>query len=616
MSLEHDSGAGGSESHDVHAFVRSLPIFAGLDVALLDAITTEIQWLAVPGGMTLFEAGEPPDALYVVVSGSLGAYAPSPAGHRRLVGRIMTGETVGEMALISGKPRNATIVALRDTELGRLPRAAFEELMLSHPQGLLRISQLMAQRLDAAQRQVRGRRPIPRTFTVVPNDTAADAATFAAQLATHLDKLGRTELVWSQRGAEHTSQWFHSIERANEFVVYVCDTTATSWSKLCLRQADAVLLLTQADSKSLEWPAAIGAAHSGAQQHTELVLLHHQGVTAGSTARWLDIRPGVPHHHVRGTADIARIARLLTGNALGIVLSGGGARGFAHIGVLRAIREAGLTIDAVGGTSIGAIIAAGFAMEWSDADLVARLRRSFVDTNPLNDYTLPLVSLVSGRKVTSLLKREFGTLAIEDVPLPFFCVSSNLSTGQLAVHRRGELWRWLRASVAIPGVLPPMIHDHEIFVDGATINNLPVDVMRDAGVGHVIGVDVGADRVFTSDNDASDVPPFWNLFEWFRGRKRRVSILQILWRAGMINSAGNRAARQELSDLLLQPPLAQIDMLNWKAFDRAVEAGYGYAQRRIGEWLAARVAPDPAAARPDASQGSPELPPPGVPGPP
>jgi len=272
-----------------------------------------------------------------------------------------------------------------------------------------------------------------------------------------------------------------------------------------------------------------------------------------------------------------------------------------------------LTIDAVGGTSIGAIIAAAFALEWTDADLVARLRRSFVDSNPLNDYTLPLVSLVSGRKVTNLLKREFGTLAIEDVPLPFFCVSSNRSTGQLAVHRRGELWRWLRASVAIPGVLPPVIHDREIFVDGATINNLPVDVMRDAGVGHVIGVDVGADRVFTSDSDVADVPPFWNLFEWFRGRKRRVSILQILWRAGMINSAGNRAARQELSDLLLQPPLTQIDMLNWKAFDRAIEAGYGYAQRRIADWLVARAAPDPVATRSDASPESPESPPPASP---
>src|SRR5690606_643755 len=139
---------------------------------------------------------------------------------------------------------------------------------------------------------------------------------------------------------------------------------------------------------------------------------------------------------------------------------------------------------------------------------------------------------------------------IEDLPTPYFCVSTNLSSGQIAVHRRGELWRWLRASVAIPGVLPPVVHNAELFVDGATINNLPVDVMREARVGKIIGVDVGADRAFTTDSVDSDAPPFWRLFRWFRGRKHRINILQILWRAGMVNSAANTASRRELSDLL------------------------------------------------------------------
>lgn len=562
--------------------VRGLPIFEGLDDALLSAIAGEIEWFTLPGGTTLFEFGEMPDALYLVVSGHLGAYSSSTDGHRRLVGSIAAGETVGEMALISGRPRNATVVALRDSELGRLSADAFARLMLSHPDGLLRVTQLMAQRLDVSQRQVRGQRAVPRTIAVVPADQHTHGTTFAAQLATHLEHLGRTELVWSQRGAAHTSQWFHEVERANEFIVYVCDPGPTSWSKLCLRQADAVLLLAQADAAPTDWPMT--DARAGApSRRTELVLLHQGVIRHGAGNAWLSLRPGIAHHHIRNTADIGRLARLLTGHGVGIVLSGGGARGFAHLGVLQAVREAGITIDAVGGTSIGAIIAAGFALEWDIDELKQRVRRSFVETNPLNDYTLPLVSLVSGRKVTRLLKREFADMRIEDTPLPFFCVSSNLSSGQLAVHRHGDLWRWLRASVAIPGVLPPVVQKGEIFVDGATINNLPVDVMREAGLGRIIGVDVGADRAFTTDDVDSDVPPLWRMFQWFR-RKQRVNILQILWRAGMINSAGNRAARHELSDLLLQPPLEQIDMLNWKSFDRAVEAGYRYAQQKLAEF--------------------------------
>jgi NTE family protein len=586
MTLERDPN---SETWDLNRgaawLVRALPLFQGLDDALLDAIVNEIEWFALPGGTTLFEAGDPPDALYLVVSGSLGAYAQSPEGHRRLVGRVMAGEAAGEMALISGTPRTATLIALRDTELGRLSSAVFERLMLSHPQGLLGLSRLMVQRLVASQRQPRGRRAIPKTFAIAPHDERVDAQRFAARLATCLAQIGSTELLSGLRGAEHTSDWFHAVERTNDFVVYLCDATPTSWSKLCLRQADVLLLLALAEGQATEWPMLVDQ-HRATALRTELVILHEERITRNASRRWLDLKPGAPHHQVRNLNDIARVARLLTGKGLGVVLSGGGARGFAHIGVLRAMREAGVVIDAIGGASIGAVIAAGFALEWDHEEMLMRMRRSFVDTNPVNDYTLPLLSLVSGRKVSSLLRREFADHAIEDLPTPYFCVSTNLSSGQLVVHRRGELCRWLRASVAIPGVLPPVVDQGELFVDGATINNLPVDVMREAGLGRVIGVDVGADSTFTTDSVDSDAPPLWKVLRWFRRRQQRINILQVLWRSGMVNSAANTIARRELSDLLLQPPLEQIDMLNWQAFDRAIEAGYRYAQRRLEEWTA------------------------------
>ena len=583
MTFEDEQTRGsGQEWHDLQSLVRSLTMFAGLDETLLESIVAEMEWFSLPGGMTLFELGDPPDALYVVVSGNLGAYTSSPEGHRRLVGNIAAGETVGEMGLISGKPRNATVIALRDTELGRLPRAAFERLMLSHPQGLLRMAKLMAHRLDASQRQVTRSAHDPAYFRTRAERLADAHGRIRGRAGAGLEQIGRTELVWSERGAEQTSQWFHSVERTNEFVVYVCDVAASAWSKLCLRQADVALLLASGESQAVDWPLLVASQNAGLPlPRAEIVLVHKDRIVPGAARAWLDLRPGLPHHHVRHSADIGRIARLLTGRGLGIVLSGGGARGFAHVGVLRAVKESGVKIDAVGGTSIGAIIAAGVALEWSAEELTERMRRSFVSSNPLNDYTLPLVSLVSGRKVTRLLKREFADVRIEDMPVPFFCVSSNLSTGQLAIHRRGELWRWLRASVAIPGVLPPLVHDGELFCDGATINNLPVDVMRDIGLGRVIGVDVGGDRVFTTDSVDSDVPPLWRMLQWFRGRKHRVNILQILWRAGMINSAGTRAARQELSDLLLQPPLEQVDMLNWTEFDHAVDIGYQYARSKL-----------------------------------
>jgi NTE family protein len=213
--------------------------------------------------------------------------------------------------------------------------------------------------------------------------------------------------------------------------------------------------------------------------------------------------------------------------------------------------------------------------------MLMRMRRSFVDTNPLNDYTLPLISLVAGRKVRRLLQREFGDVDIENLPLPYFCVSANLTTGQSAVHRRGKLWSWLRASVAIPGVLPPVFDQRQIYVDGATINNLPVDVMREQLRGSIIAVDVASDRTFETDPDITEVPALWKMPLWLRKQHSKINIMQLLWRAGMINSKATTVCQRELTDLLLRPPLEDIDMLDWHAFDRAIELGYRYAAREL-----------------------------------
>ena len=568
---------------DLQLLLSSLPFFAELDRLTVAQIAEECEWLSLPGGATLFEAGEPPEAMYILLSGCLGHLAPKqPGERRRFLGRVTAGETVGEMGLVSGRPRTATVVALRDSEMARLSRATFDRIFRKHPAAMLKIAQITVERLESSAHAPRGRAPGPRTMTLVPQSLDVDVATFAMELVEALREFGRTELVWSVRGADHTSHWFHKIEASNDYVVYVAEHQPTTWSKLCVRQADALLLLARAENAAAPWLALSETKEARtAPQRAEMILMHDGPIVRGAARRWLEMQPGVPHHHVRTHEDVPRIARLLTGTAVGVVLSGGGARGFAHLGVIRALRARGVPIDMVGGTSIGAIMGAAVAMGWDDARLLEVFRRTFVDSNPLGDYTLPVVSLVSGRRVSERLRREFGDMAIEDLPLPFYCVSANLTLGHAAVHRSGELWRWLRASVSIPGVLPPVMHRGEVFVDGATINNLPVDVMREVGPCSVIGVDVGADRTFTTDVDDTEVPPLWKVMSWFRGRRRRPNIFQILWRAGMINSAAATAARRDQTDLLLQPPLEQVDLLNWRAFQVAIDAGFAYAALRL-----------------------------------
>ncbi len=570
------------EQRNLPALMAVLPLLRDLNPTVREEIAREVEWFSLPGGTTLFTAGDPVDGLYVVVNGALGVYIPSPAGGSQPAGQIVAGETAGEMEVISGGKRRATLIALRDTEVARLSVQTFEKFVAGHPQSLRHIASHLVHRIESLQRTETRLRAKPKTFAIVPNGLDVDAAAFGLSLAEQFRHFGRAELVLSSQGSDRTSHWFHRLERANDFVLYVSDPQPSNWSKLCLRQADCLLLLARCGRTPRAWLALQAIRDDpGTAPTAEIILLHDSGRAEPSAGPWLDLQSFNRHHHVRGPGDIARVARLLTGHALGAVLSGGGARGFAHIGVLRALESARLPIDAIGATSIGAIVGAGWAAGWSYDEMIERFRRSFVDSNPLGDYTLPLISLVAGRRVGRRLQAEFGETQIEDLQLPYFCVSANLTSGQAAIHRRGSLWLWLRASAAIPGVLPPVIRDKQIFVYGATINNLPVDVMREALDGTIIAVDAGADRMLEIGVEMTEAPSVWRIAAWLRRRPRSINILQILLHSSMVNSVAATVSQRALADLVLKPPLARIDLLDWRAFDHTIELGYRYASEAL-----------------------------------
>jgi NTE family protein len=566
------------------AVLASLPLFEDLEPAALVAIAEQVEWFCLPGGATLFDQGEEADSLFAISSGTLGAYRNGPDG-RVLVGRIRQGETVGESALLSGSRRSATVIALRDTELMRFSKGAFDNLARQFPSAMLNIARLTVARLERSMRNETPRTS-SRTFAIIGNNDGIDAIAFATNLSRELASIGRTEVFTRDIAARHTSVWFNEIESRRDFVLYVADPASLSWTRQCIAQADTLVLLADAKDEPRPWPGLeMTSAGNAVAQNAELVLLQRRIVRPGTTKIWLSQYPFAQHHHVRSNEDLGRLARLLTGNATGLVLSGGGARGFAHIGVIKAIREAGIPIDHCGGTSVGSIMASGVAAGWSSSQLISRHRRNFVDQNPLGDYTLPLISLASGRRVTRLLKREVGDVDIEDLPLPFFCISTNLTRGEMNVHRSGPLWHALRASVAIPGVLPPVFHRKQILVDGGVMNNLPVDVMRELGRGRVIGVDVGTEHSLVACDDVDEMSVFGRLR--LLRQRRAPSIIQLLLRAGSVNSTLATAINREQSSILLTPPLDGIDVLDWKSFDRAPEAGYRHTAQRIPEIKAA-----------------------------
>jgi NTE family protein len=568
------NGTQAPNSADLRAKLAELPLLAGIDRHLLDTIGKEFEWFSLPGGQTLFHEGDSDDSLYILLSGRLGAFVRNEEGKDTLIRQMVAGETVGEMALLSGEPRSATVVTLRDSELLRLGKAAFARLIEAHPKALRFITDLLVRRLREPHRARENQ--APKTIAVIPLAPLPPTSSFVRSLERAFLDLGTKTCVLDADSGSRPIEWFNALEEAFGMVLYQADFEPSAWTRLCLRQADRLVLLVHNAQPLIAYSALIESILGDPRRTPcELVLLHDGDQIAGSTetatllnrfdALMHNVRSGVPR-------DFRRLARQLSGRAIGLVLSGGGARGLSHVGVIRALREAGMELDLFGGASIGAVVAAGAALEWGDQELSERMRAAFSDANPTSDYILPMISLVRGRKASRFLRQHFGDHQIEDCPCPYFNVSTNLSTGRLKVHRTGPIWRSLRASTAIPGVLAPVVDGSEILVDGGVLNNLPFEIMSEMHRGQIVAVDVSRDRFIKASIDELDHRPLWQLAR--HARRGTPNIFTLLVAAGSLSGMRKPKSLRQSVDLLIEPPISAVGMLDWKLFNTAVEAGY------------------------------------------
>jgi predicted acylesterase/phospholipase RssA len=329
----------------------------------------------------------------------------------------------------------------------------------------------------------------------------------------------------------------------------------------------------------------------GATARADLVLLHGADVKRPmGTAAWLARRQVHTCHHVRTNekAHVQRLSRLLTGRATGLVLSGGGARGFAHLGVLRALEEFGIQVDRIGGTSMGSLIGAGYAMG-RDYGEMFELARQFSSPKQLFDYTLPYASLMASHKVTRVLTEMFGDLQIEDLWQPYFCVSSNLSRAEPVVHQTGLLWKGVRASIAIPGFFTPILHEGDVLVDGGAMNNFPVDIMDElCGGGTVIGVNVSPPKEMVEEysfgSSISGWRLLWNRLNPFSERVQVPSLGANLMRTLELNSAYKIKSEQPLADVIIQPDVKEYSIMDYSSYREITEVGYQEARKQLARW--------------------------------
>jgi predicted acylesterase/phospholipase RssA/CRP-like cAMP-binding protein len=589
-------------------------LFGDLPRQVLDEVLQAVDHVQVSGGERLFLEGDAADAAYVVLSGRLRAFRDGEGGPTTLA-ELGVGELVGELALLDGERRGADVVAVRDSALARLPQEVFDRLVATHPAVMLAITR----RLIARTRQpVHARSAPPQhvSIAVVPHSPDVDLRLFTSQLvaalgdgAAHLwsarvdSLLQRPGIAQAEGGGADDARLrhlLHEAEQQHRFVVLEVDRTWTPWSERVCRQADEVLVVARAaDEQRAPGVLEAALARSSTAGHTPrrtLVLQHDRDVErASGTAAWLDAREVDRHVHVRDhrRKDVARLARMLAGTTTGLVLSGGGARGAAHLGVLRAMHELGIEVDRYGGSSMGSVMALGGVLEWEPDDLVPEVSRMLTG---LLDYTLPVVSLLKGERITRAIAEAADGRDIEDLWTPFFCISTNLTLQTEVVHQRGDLAHALRASVAIPGVLPPVPMGEDLLIDGGSMNNLPVDRMRELDPhGTVIAVDVAPPRGPSARSDFAPVVSGWSQVTGrvVPGRRpvKVPGIVATLLGSTIVSAMRDRNARVRdgLADLYLDLDLRGHGLLDFHDAAAIAASGYDAAYPRLEAWLDAQT---------------------------
>lgn len=564
--------------------------------------------VAVARGDRLIRQGEEPDALYLVVSGR---FEVRLAGRDEPVAEIGPGRPIGEIAFFAGCNRTADVVAERDSLVLRLTREDFERIAERSPATWRTITATLARRLAAttAGHTVK-KKPRPRTVCLVRAGSGPLPDAFLSRLrqtfsaradCVFLDEAATTALPGAPRRllSHEATSWFNEIESRHDYTFYLAASELDDWSRKAIRQADLVLMIGEHGAPlapaGME-PNALERFASDIHKpaNLRLVLVHRGRGQIAGTAAWLDARPWLhAHHHVavRHAPDYERLYRFVSGTALGLVACGGGAFSAAHIGLFEAFRERRLDFDIVGGTSGGAAMTAALALGADPDEIARRTHDIFVRRRAFWRWTWPRYSLLDHTVLDAALAEHYTDIDIEDLWTPFFAVSTNLSRSRLHCHRRGPLWRAIRASSAIPALLPPVYTDDgEMLVDGCLMDNVPVETMHAIKTGPNVVVDFAVPAADEPVVPEGTLPARSRLLWHTLTRRLRgsdplpagPSPQSVLMRGLMLNRR-RFAADLGPEDLLIEPPMPEgIGHLDWQHHDQLRREARGFARAELG----------------------------------
>ena len=552
-------------------------------------------------GIEIIKQGEHTKDVYFLIKGRIAVDIVNDYGEKINLNEIPKGELFGEMSYFNNEPRAATLTTTKESTILKLSTNDFEILQNRHSCLLKYINRILINRLRKANLSNRKILFQNICFVQLVED---DSSTFL--LNTLKEKVNKEEQIFFvskelaiqknlfKEGDSRFSNkdrfdnWVHEIENQHDYIIYLCDQADLEWSELCICQADRIMLLgsKKLDSTHTNLEEIIFNKKGIASKiEKNLIFNWNESNEISNVSKLIGEREIKNIFHVADDKDVLRIIRYITGKSIKLVLGGGGAKGFAHLGVYKAMLDLGIPVDFVGGTSVGSIIGAAIGTGWSYDVMVENARNALVTNNPLNDYHLPLVSLIKGDKMERTLKKHYGGLQIEDLKVPFYAVASNFTESKIEILNQGSLDFAVRASISLPSILPPAVKDNSLLVDGGLIDNLPFDHMNSLAQGPIIGVDLSSKKVRKLGYDK--IPSNGKILKQKVLRKKTYkvpSLSQIMMGTMTLASEEKRRNNVKKFDIYIKPDVAKYGFLKWKNFDEILKCGYDAAYPILKEW--------------------------------
>ncbi|XP_061577730.1 patatin-like phospholipase domain-containing protein 6 isoform X2 [Cololabis saira] len=654
-----------------------------------------IDWMAVEAGRALYRQDDQSDCTYIVLNGRLRSVIRKANGKKELVGEYGRGDLIGVVEALTKQPRATTVHAVRDTELVKLPEGTLNNIKRRYPQVVTRLIHLLGQKILGNLQQGRG--PFSGSALSLPSmATSADVTNPASNLSTvavlpvgdevpinafnlelshALSAIGPTllltsEIIKERLGASaldsiheyRLSGWLAQQEDINRIVLYQTDSSMTPWTQRCIRQADCILIVGLGDQEPTLGELEQMLENTAVRALKQLILLHREdGPGPSRTVEWLNNRSWCSGHlHLKCPrrvfsrrspirlrevyekvfqktadrhSDFSRLARVLTGNSIALVLGGGGARGCSHVGVIKAMEEAGIPIDIVGGTSIGSFIGALYAEERSAVRTKQRAREWSKAMNSVFktvlDLTYPITSMFSGSAFNTSIYKVFQDRQVEDLWLPYFNVTTDITASSMRVHQDGcawryvrasasytpylpplcdpkdghllvdgcyvnnvpgSLWRYVRASMTLSGYLPPLCDpkDGNLLMDGGYINNLPADIARNMGARTVIAIDVGSQDETDLCNYGDSLSGWWLLWKRINPWAEKVKVpdmAEIQSRLAYVSCVRQlEVVKKSAYCEYIRPPIDRFKTMDFGKFDEIYDVGFQHGKLLFTGW--------------------------------